>query len=103
MGEEIREPTKLELDQAKVLEWVGELILLKYQSGPSINPENIREVVKGPIEARTGIFYLRQAGQLGIEVVALDRNEESAEGSGAFVPWSSVLVIVGPPEETKGS
>lgn len=57
-------------------------------TGPSLNIEDLTEVVRDNPEARTGIFFLEEVSQLGIMVVR-------GEGDpGAFIPWSSVLAVI---------
>jgi hypothetical protein len=73
---------------ARVYQWVGDWVVLKYLTGPSIDTDDLTKVVRDKPEARTGLFFLEEVSQLGI-VVARDE-----EDPGAFIPWSSVLTVI---------
>jgi hypothetical protein len=82
---------------ATVYKWVGKWVLIKYMTGPSLNTEDLDEVVTGPPQARTGLYSLQEVSSLGIVAVRNDKDP------GAFIPWSAVLVVVGPPEQKESA
>ena len=86
--EEYRQPEERTL--ADLL--VGHRIVLQHAIGP--DPDTPDRVVRGPLEAKTGAYWLHSVSHQGIEVsVAL--SGDAAEI--LLVPWSSVLVLHGLP------
>lgn len=83
---------------------VGHRVILQHAVGPELDPEEPDRVVRGPMEAESGAYWLHAVSHQGIEVsVAL-----SGEASEILlVPWASVLVLNGLPrgeleEEARG-
>ncbi len=79
---------------------LGHQVAVKYVSGPDITEDNVDQIVgegqviKGPPEARTAAFYLREYSNFGIEV------SKTAElGNEIFIPWGAVLAIWGSSRE----
>jgi len=71
--------------------------MLKYTTGPSLSDEDFDEIIDGPQKVRVGLFFLIEVSQLGIVVIRDPKVD--LEDSGAFIPWSSVMVMVGPPNQ----
>ena len=90
-----------ELDRAKILDWVGHWVMLKYITGPSLSGEDIDEVAEGPAKIRTALFFLEEVNQFGIMVRRAPQTDH--EDYGAFIPWGSVMVLVGPQGEQQES
>lgn len=86
-----------ESSRARVLDWVGSWVLLKYVTGPSLTGGDVDEVAEGPAKIRTSLFFLEEVSQFGIMVRR--RPETDIDDFGALIPWGSVMVLVGPPEE----
>ena len=86
-----------QLPHAKIFDWVGCWVLLKYVTGPSLSGEDLDEVAEGPAKIRTALFFLEEVNQFGIMVRRAPQTDQ--EDYGAFVPWGSVMVLVGPRNE----
>lgn len=61
------EPSQVE---SVLLKWVGHNVVLKYLGGPDepIDQQDPKGLARGPLEARSGLFYLAKYGQAGLEV-----------------------------------
>jgi hypothetical protein len=85
-----------------VYEWVGELVFLQHLSGPAI-PEDIRTFGRGQLEARTGIYLLREVSALGVVVrhftTPEGREDDFDLGPSRFIPWSAIQSIQGVPKD----
>ncbi len=79
---------------------LGQQVAVKYVSGPDIVEDNVEQVIeegrvlKGPSEARTAAFYLREYSNFGIEV-----SKTAERGNEIFIPWGAVLAIWGASRE----
>jgi hypothetical protein len=75
---------------------LGHQVAVKYMSGPDITEDNVDQilgegqVIKGPPEARTAAFYLREYSSFGIEVSKTAELRDEI-----FIPWGAVLAIWG--------
>ena len=69
---------------------VGHRVVLQHAVGP--DPDDPDSEVRGPLEAKTGTYWLHATSQQGIEV------SRSLSGDAAeiyFVPWGSILMLSG--------
>ena len=78
-----------ELSPQVLNDWLGYRLLVKYLTGPDVDPEDADRAVTGQTEARTELLYLEQIGSYGVVV------KKVAEGSPEFIPWGAVLAILG--------
>ena len=81
---------------SEVSSWVDQWVLLKYLTGPSLSGKDADEIVWGNPVVRSGVFYLAKISDMGILIGRQPSTD--VEDLGAFIPWSSVLVLVGPQE-----
>jgi hypothetical protein len=73
---------------------VGHRIILRYAVGPDPDPDDPAREVTGPMQARTGAYWLHAVSHQGLEV----SRELTGEEAGIFlVPWGGVLVLNGVP------
>jgi len=94
----------------RLFTWEGTWVYLKYMTGPSISGEDVDEIVRAAPQVRSGVFFLHEVSSVGVLV---SRNPQTdTEDFGAFIPWGSVLTVVGPqpaepeagePEETSSA
>jgi hypothetical protein len=77
-----------ELSPQVLNDWLGYRLLIKYITGPDVDPEDADRAVTGQTEARTELLYLEQIGAYGVVV------KKVAEGSPEFIPWGAVLAIL---------
>jgi hypothetical protein len=77
-----------ELSPQVLNDWLGYRLLVKYLTGPDVDPEDADRAVTGQTEARTELLYLEQIGAYGVVV------KKVAEGSPEFIPWGAVLAIL---------
>lgn len=88
--EEYRQPEERTLADLMV----GSRVHVQHLVGPDLDPDKPDEVVRGPLEAATGAYWLHHISQEGIE---LSRNLQG-EGAEIFlVPWSSLIMLDGRP------
>ena len=73
---------------------VGHRVVLQYAVGPKYDPNDPGREVTGPMQARTGAYWLHAVSQQGIEI-SRTLAGESAEIF--LVPWGGVLVLNGVP------
>src|SRR5687767_8369453 len=83
----------------EVNSWIDQWVLLKYLTGPNLSGEDVDEIVRGNAEVRSGLFYLAEISDIGIFVAREPSTD--LEDYGAFIPWSSVLVMVGPTQNVE--
>jgi hypothetical protein len=81
----------------RLLSWEGKWVYLKYMTGATLSGEDVDEIVRGAPQARSGVFFLEDVSSLGIIVSRQPHTD--TEDFGAFIPWGSVLTVVGPPPE----
>ena len=79
-----------ELSPQVLNDWLGYRLLVKYITGPDVDPEDADRAVTGQTEARTELLYLEQIGAYGVVV------KKVAEGSPEFIPWGAILAILDP-------
>jgi hypothetical protein len=73
---------------------VGHRVVLQYAVGPEPDPDDPDREVTGPIQARTGAYWLHAVSSQGLEISRALAGEEA----GIFlVPWGGVLVLNGVP------
>ena len=77
-----------ELSPQVLNDWLGYRLLVKYITGPDVDPEDADRTVTGQTEARTELLYLEQIGAYGVVV------KKVAEGSPEFIPCGAVLAIL---------
>ena len=71
---------------------VGHRVILKYAVGP--DPDDPDREITGPMQARTGAYWLHAVSNQGLEI----SRELAGEASEIFlVPWGGVLVLDGVP------
>ena len=84
----------------KLITWEGTWVYLKYMTGPSISGEDVDEIVRAAPQVRSGVFFLHEVSSGGVLVSRHPQTD--TEDFGAFIPWGSVLSVVGPqPGETE--
>ena len=73
---------------------VGHRIVLQYAVGPEPDPDDPSREIRGPMEAKTGAYWLHAVSNQGLEV----SRELAGEAAEIFlVPWGGVLVLNGVP------
>ena len=73
---------------------VGHRIILQYAVGPEPDPDDPDREITGPLQARTGAYWLHAVSHQGLEI----SRELTGELAGIFlVPWGAVLVLNGVP------
>ncbi len=73
---------------------VGHRVILSYAVGPEPDPHDPGREVTGPMQARTGAYWLHAVSYQGLEV----SRELAGEDAEIFlVPWGGVLVLDGVP------
>ena len=73
---------------------VGHRVILQYAVGPEHDPDEPDREVTGPMQARTGAYWLHAVSNQGLEISRALAGEEA----GIFlVPWGGVLVLNGVP------
>ena len=73
---------------------VGHRVVLRYVVGPEPEPDDPDREVTGPMQARTGAYWLHAVSHQGLEI----SRELAGEEAGIFlVPWAGVLVLNGVP------
>lgn len=75
---------------------VGNRVILQYAVGPEPDPDDPARELRGPMEAKTGAYWLHAVSLQGLEI----SRELTGEASEIFlVPWGAVLVLNGVPRE----
>jgi len=88
--EEYRQPEERTL--ADLL--VGHRVILKYVVGPDPDPDDPDREITGPMQARTGAYWLHAVSHQGLEA----SRELVGEAAEIFlVPWGGVLLLDGVP------
>jgi hypothetical protein len=73
---------------------VGHRVILRYAVGPEPDPDDPSREVTGPMQARTGAYWLHAVSNQGLEI----SRELTGEAAEIFlVPWGGVLVLNGVP------
>jgi hypothetical protein len=73
---------------------VGHRVILQYAVGPEPDPDDPDREVTGPMQARTGAYWLHAVSHQGLEI----SREVAGEAAEIFlVPWGGVLVLNGVP------
>ena len=73
---------------------VGHRVILQYAVGPEPDPDDPGREIRGPMEAKTGAYWLHAVSYQGLEV----SRELAGEAAVIFlVPWGGVLVLNGVP------
>ena len=73
---------------------VGHRIILQYAVGPEPDPDDPGRELRGPMEAKTGAYWLHAVSHQGMEV----SRELVGEAAEIFlVPWGGILVLNGVP------
>ncbi len=70
---------------------LGARIVLEYLAGPALDNDKQDENVSGPLQAKTGLFWLQAHSSYGIDV-----SKEQDGDNIAFIPWGAVLAMYGP-------
>ncbi len=70
---------------------LGAQIVLEYLAGPAFDNDKPDENVSGPLQAKTGLFWLQAQSSFGIDV-----SKEQDGDDRAFIPWGAVLAMYGP-------
>lgn len=73
---------------------VGHRVVLRYAVGPEPDPDDPGREVTGPIQARTGAYWLHAVSLQGLEV---SRGLAGEDAEIFLVPWGGVLLLNGVP------
>ena len=73
---------------------VGHRVVIRYAVGPEPDPDDPAREVTGPMQAKTGAYWLHAVSHQGLEI----SRELAGEASEIFlVPWGGVLLLDGVP------
>jgi hypothetical protein len=73
---------------------VGHRVILQYAVGPEPDPDDSGREITGPMQARTGAYWLHAISHQGLEI------SRALVGEAAeifLVPWGGILVLDGVP------
>jgi hypothetical protein len=73
---------------------VGHRVVLRYAVGPEPDPDDPNREVTGPLQAKTGAYWLHAISNQGLEV---SRGLVGEASEIFLVPWGGVLVLDGVP------
>lgn len=95
-------PGRQQQTESVIMNWLGHRVVVKYLAGPDepMNPDDVKGLARGQVEARSGVFELHRFGQIGIEVG--NTLEEANEDRVTLIPWGAILSIRGSTPQERG-
>lgn len=79
-----------------VYNWKGQLVFISYVGGPEVGElANAFSIVRGPVEAKLGVFLLDEVSSLGVMLMKplIGDYKKVKFDSAFFVPWTAIQMI----------